>query len=299
MSQSNINRYINPTSSRRHDEITLLINHAKNLFEETDNESTKLYNSICRSISILLVSHLEGFIKDFTKEVILDINEFVDFKDINKNVKRQYISNLMVDLKDEKTYAKNHNKKIEELIVKFENIDNDIKKSIDNIIGNDNLFKKNYIEIPHEPFLVKDNKNPKANILNYVCKNFGIDNIFAYLKESTLEIVFENDKLETDILIKQIYNDLINATADYPFSIKYNEYALEKSTIIKKEKTNWEEFLENLLNIRHQIVHGSTLENITNHNELKDFEQKTILIQYGIILLLIHSNFTTEVSCHE
>jgi hypothetical protein len=38
MSQSNINRYIK-NLSRRHDEITLLINHAKNLFEETDNES--------------------------------------------------------------------------------------------------------------------------------------------------------------------------------------------------------------------------------------------------------------------
>lgn len=293
MSQSNINRYIQ-NLSKRHDEITLLINHAKNLSEETDNDSIRLYNSICRSISILLVSHLEGFIKDFTKEVILDINKFVDFKDINRNVKRQYISSLMVDLKDEKIYVKNHNKKIEELIVTFENIDNDIKKSIDNIIGNENFLKKNYIKIPYEPFLVKDNKNPKSNILNYVCKNFGIDNIFAYLKESTLEIVFENDKLETDILIKEIYNDLINSTLNYPFSIEYNKYALEKSTVIKKEKTNWEEFLENLLNIRHQIVHGSTLENITNHNELKDFEQKTILIQYGIILLLIHSNFKTN-----
>jgi len=274
--QSNINQYINKLSDRHH-EISLLINHAENLFDKTDESSKKLYSSICRSISILLVSHLEGFIKDFVKELILDINQFVAFKDINKYVKRQYVSSFIIHTENKKLYEQ----KIKNLITKFESIDENLE-----------LADGKYITVSYEPFLYKDNKNPKADILSYICKNFGIDNIFGYLKDSTLEIVFENDRIGANNLIDEIYQNLKDNTLNYPFNINYDAYQLEKSVTTKAEKTNWEFFLEDLLNTRHNIVHGATLENIKSHTELKDLEQKTILIQYGIILLLIKNNFT-------
>ena len=278
MSQSNIKHYIEELS-KRHDEISLLINHAENLSDITDENSQKLYNSICRSTSILLVTHLEGFIKDFTKELILDINQFVNFKDVNRAVKRQYVSSFLISNDNDKLF----NKKSEELISKFEEIDNrdDIEK---------------YIRITHEPFLFKDNKNPKANILEYICKNFGIKNIFSHLKESSLEIIFENNRIETNNLIENIYSDLISNTEEFPFNINASDYNLNTVSIAKNEKTNWELFLEDLLNTRHKIVHGSTLDNIKSHTELKDFEQKTILIQYGIILVLIDKNFNNSLN---
>ncbi len=279
--QSNINQYINKLSER-HDEISLLITHAESLSHTLDSNSEKLYISICRSISILLVSHLEGFIKDFTKELILDINQFIPFKDINAKVKRQYVSSFLS--KPPKEQAKLYNQQIKELTKKFENIDDNL-----------DLSEGQHIKLSHEPFLHKDNKNPKANVLFYICKNFGIDNIFAYLKNSELEIVFENDRVEIDNLINEIQEKLHNSTENYPFVINYDEYNLEKSAMTRDEKTNWELFLEDLLNTRHKIVHGVTLENMKNHNELKIFEQKTILIQYSIMLLLIEKNFTLEV----
>lgn len=274
--QSNINQYINKLSDR-HDEISLLIKYAEDLFDKTDDNSKKLYSSICRSISILLVSHLEGFIKDFVKELILDINQFVAFKDINKNVKRHYVSSFIINNENKKLYEE----KIKNLIAKFESIDEKLE-----------LADGKYITVSYEPFLYKDNKNPKADILTYICKNFGIDNIFGYLKDSTLEIVFENDRIGANNLIDEIYQNLKDNTLNYPFNINYDAYQLEKSVTTKAEKTNWEFFLEDLLNTRHNIVHGATLENIKSHTELKDLEQKTILIQYGIILLLIKNNFT-------
>jgi hypothetical protein len=276
MSQSNINGYIRELS-KRHDEISLLINHAENLFEQTDENSQKLYDSICRSISILLVTHLEGFIKDFTKELILDINQFINFRDVNKSVKRQYISSFLISNDNKKLF----NQKSEKLILKFEEIDN---KDDD----------EKYIKITHDPFLFKDNKNPKANVIEYVCKNFGIKNIFSHLKESSLEIVFENDRIETNDLIENIYSELIEKTEEFPFNINASDYNLSTVSIARNEKTYWETFLEELLNTRHKIVHGSTLDNIKSHTELKDFEQKTILIQYGIIILLIDSNFNSQ-----
>jgi len=288
MSQSNIHRYIQ-TLTNRHKEISLLISHAKDLFDKNDIDSEELYKSTCRSISILLVSHLEGFIKDFTKEIILDINQFISFQDINSAVKRQYVSSFMGDIENNNTY----NKKVKNLIRKFEEIDNNFKEFINSSIE-DEVLHKNYIQVSSEPFLFKDNKNPKSHVLLYVCKNFGIKNIFANLKESELEIVFQNDRLETNTLIEKIYNKLIVGTRNYPFSINYDEYNLQQSEILRGETTNWEAFLNNLLHIRHQIVHGSTLENISNHIELKEFEQKTILIQYGIILLLIEKNFNNH-----
>lgn len=290
MTNCNINSFIK-NLSKRHNEISLLIEHAKQLFEKDDNISKNLYNSICRSTSILLVSHLEGFIRDFTKNMILDINKLVDFKDINDKVKKQYVS-FFLNLSE--NYTKKDNEKTNNLVKKFELIDNNIKETIKNnsdIDSTSTLLIGNSIELIPDPFLFKDNKNPKPDILNRVCGNFGIKNIFSFLKNSKLDIVFENNKLETNQLIEKIFSDLELGTNCYPFNIDINYYELEKSELANKEITHWEEFLNNLLAIRHKIVHGSSLENITNHTDLKDFEQKTILLQYGIILLLIKYNF--------
>lgn len=288
MTNSNINSFIN-SLSKRHSEISLLINHAKELIEKDDSISNDLYDSICRSTSILLVSHLEGFIRDFTKVMILDINKFVSFKDINNKVKKQYASSFL-NLSD--NHTKEDNEKSNCLIKKLEEIDNQIKESIkvtDDTVGN--LLIGNNIRLAPEPFLFKDNKNPKPDILNRVCGNFGVNNIFSFLKNSKLDIVFENNKSETNDLIKKILSDLEVGTKCYPFNIDVDYYDLEKSSSANKEITPWEEFLNNLLTTRHNIVHGSSLENYTNHTDLKDFEQKTILLQYGIILLLVKSNF--------
>lgn len=51
-------------------ELNILTTHAE--FCQVDNE--ELYNSLCRASSVLIASHLEGFLKELTNGLIQDLN---------------------------------------------------------------------------------------------------------------------------------------------------------------------------------------------------------------------------------
>ena len=70
MSQNYLNLLINELEDRW-DEVTILLEEA----EKNQNVNVKLHDAICRSVSVLMVSNLEGFYKDLIKSFINDIND--------------------------------------------------------------------------------------------------------------------------------------------------------------------------------------------------------------------------------
>jgi len=113
-------------------EIDILINNAKRIEDNDEN----LYNAICRSITVLLVAHLEGFAKDLVKNVIRDLNQYCDFSALPAAIKRTYCTKYLGN-----NYEKNRNyeKYMSKLIEKFEQTN---------------------CRISDEPFFYSKNKNP-------------------------------------------------------------------------------------------------------------------------------------------
>lgn len=68
MNQTFINFLLNELDSRWN-EISILLKTAKD-YEKTNQV---LHDAICRSVSVLMVAHFEGFYKDLIKNIIEDI----------------------------------------------------------------------------------------------------------------------------------------------------------------------------------------------------------------------------------
>jgi len=73
---------------RQWKEVDQLIDNAKE--NRANNED--LYNALCRSISILIVSHLEGFTKELVKNIIFDLSEGFSFREMPSAIKKTYWS---------------------------------------------------------------------------------------------------------------------------------------------------------------------------------------------------------------
>ncbi len=264
--ETNLYELVN-TLNNRQKEIEILIEEIK--IHQNNLQKEDLYNSLCRSTTILIVSHLEGFMKDLAKAIIDDINENLDFQNINNNLKKVFCKKFLGEKKHEsdKEYIERQN----ELISTFNNLDTKLTK---------------------EPFLFKDNKNPKSDVINKICNNFGVRNIFSHLKNSKLDIVFEDDTQEISNLLDELLEYILNQLRVYPFNLNIEIFDLTQKTMLKDEKTPLEEFLEELLTKRHSIVHGNSINNEEIPESLIRYKNKSLILQYGIIIVMINKIFT-------
>ncbi len=94
------------------EEVDTLLLHA----EEVKDINLKLYNALCRSVTILIVAHLEGFIKDLIKNIVQDINRNCEFSNIPEALKRTYCKSYLGSNLDNKD--KSYEAKIKKLIEK-------------------------------------------------------------------------------------------------------------------------------------------------------------------------------------
>ena len=86
------------TNEDKWEEIDLLIKTAQDIQDEDE----KLYNAICRSLTVLLVAHLEGFTKDIVKCFIQDLNRNCGFSELPIAVKRTYCKKYLGNKPDGK-----------------------------------------------------------------------------------------------------------------------------------------------------------------------------------------------------
>lgn len=240
-------------------EVDTLLDHATDV-KETD---TNLYNALCRSVTVLIVAHLEGFTKDLIKNIIKDINANCNFTDIPKALKRTYCKKYLGNNSDNKD--KGYEKKISILIDKFDDME---------------------CSISHEPFLFPSNKNPNSHIIKTIFSNAGVNSVFSCLHESELESIFSSTNSELLEINTRLKDDINNIVSEYPYKIGAEKYGLNKKSCTAK--TIWEEFLEQINHKRHLVAHGNDFNNSDDVHELQTRKIKVVILQQLLILIICH-----------
>lgn len=243
----------------RVEEIQILIKEARE--KQLSNE--KLYNSLCRSISVLLASHIEGFIKDFDRSIFLDLNYHLsDFSVMPDAIKNAFCRKFA----------------FYEGISSHE-VDARVKQIID-------FFEKNSVPVDMHAIRYKESNN-KNSTAQFIIKKFnyiGIPNILYTLSNSNLESIFENNKEKRYFLINKL-KKLRYTTFKFPYLDTSHEICFDFKGPKKNEKekqTFWHSFLEEILTRRHNIAHGDTLENPTTWENLMLDSNKLEVFLYGI-----------------
>lgn len=254
-----LQEYISSLESRWK-EVDVIIDKAKAI---KDDDYT-FYNAICRSASILIVAHLEGFVKDLAKCVVNDLNRSGSFVSFPIAIKRTYCSKYLGTAtdKDPKAYYK----KLDALILKLDEFD---------------------CKIAPEPFLFPKNKNPSANMLSTVFENFGLSNVFGYLHGSKVDDVFAMSISEIKEKNVELKAAISLAAENYPYIVNFEELDFDKRN--PKGKTLWEEFIEQINQRRHSVAHGADFDNADDVSELEMRKAKVELLQYALSILMAGS----------
>ncbi|QLE09952.1 hypothetical protein HYD28_13880 [Pseudoalteromonas shioyasakiensis] len=237
---------------QRWGEVDILIEQAEKCIEE----NLLLYNALCRSISILMVSHMEGFMKDITRNVIQDINNNLDFHQIPHSIKRTFC-------------------------IGYLGSENSSAHRIENMIADFSEYKD--VKLKPEHFLVKDNKNPKPQLIKDILAGFGISDIFQNLHSSFFDNTFESSQKASRNL-NRLKNIINIVTSKFPYDGSINRFNLNKEKY--RNRTLWQEFLDNLNQNRHKIVHGNMFDNIDSINEIKLRLDKVKILQLLVVYVL-------------
>jgi len=237
----------------RFSEVDLILEEAKINFEKNE----KLYNALCRSAQVLLSAHFEGYLKELVRNSLEDINQFSSFKQSNKYLKQCLCEYFLSPNREEKN-SKSIHFKVKELTEVFDNLE--IK------------FKKEYL-------VSSENKNPKATVLDKIAEQYGVKDFFKKLKSSSLDLIFSNTYPENVERCNQIREYIIEHTQNYPFTISLDYLEIDKDKI---ETDNlWEAFLSEMLKRRHNIAHGTEIDNVVGHSIIESDKVKVEILIYA------------------
>lgn len=263
-----VSELVNSIDSRWQ-EVDILIEKA------SEQQATNLafYDALCRATVLLIVAHLEAFIKDIVKVIVQDINSFSRFSKSPLSLKRTFC----------KTY-------IDANLGSPAEVEQRTQKLISML---DDLETKFIVE----PFLVEsaygNNKNPSPSVITKICANFGVRNIFSWINNSNLDIVFNGTSSDISDLIGSLKLHVSISTDNYPYTIDISLFGISEPATRNNTRSFWETFLDRLLTYRNDIAHGSSLTNSLSVAELTDFRDKVIVLQYALILVLCYKSLPT------
>lgn len=246
---------------KRFQEVDLLLKFA------VDNiGNDQLYSTFCRSAHIILIAHFEGAIKEVCKDVIDDINYNLSFDKIPKNICMTYAEYFLV--------KENNNKFSNEGIFR-------LKEKIKEAFGN------NKANLNVAPFLMPVDRNLAPAIIGLILKRFGVNDFFYIISNSDLEIVFEDEKTSIAELKNRLKTHVFEKTTTYPYQTDPCIYNPTPTNINnKKQTTLWEEFIDDILMERHNIVHGHKLHNPYDHSNLQKAKEKIEILIYVFIICI-------------
>jgi hypothetical protein len=247
----------------RWSEVNLLLAKAKELRDSDE----PFYNAICRSVSFLLIAHLEGFIKDACKNVIKDLNQSATFNAMPTAVQRTYCRKYLGSNRVQEDQA--YEKRIKLLVTKFSELNSDIT---------------------FEPFLFSTNKNPNPNIIETILGNFGVPDVFACLHNSTFDEAFSDTQAQLYSRIEEFRAKLLNAVQEFPFKLSMDEYNFEYKKVTGVTPL-WSEFVNQINQTRHSIAHGNDFKNGEDITTLETRKNMVVLLQ-----LVLAATICSEVS---
>jgi hypothetical protein len=218
-----------------------------------------LYKYLCRSAHVLLVSHFEGIYKDICRDVIDDINANIKFIEVKKEIFNTYCGYFIQKDEDAK-FAQTIRQRLKEAL------------------------EAHQAKLKVEPFLFVDNKNPAPSIIEAILTKFGIIDFFWSIDGSDLDLVFEDQKSDTERLRKRLWNYAKRNVSNYPYTVSEYFYNPVKKIGKKSKKTLWETFLNEFLKGRHDIVHGDTVNNPISHEDITDAITKIEILVLAFII---------------
>lgn len=240
-------------------ELNRLIDAAKRC--EQDDEP--LYNSICRSVSVLLASHLEGFLKELISSLIADMNSFRGgFSHMPAAMQRSFC----------------------EKIATYEGVERgDIEDRIRQLIA---FFSKNSVPVDMSAFTYKDsaNKNPTSAFIDSAMGKFGIPNIVSAVAGGKYDVIFDNDRFSTYILSREL-RSFRSRLFHYPYRNMPSVYRFRfrGGSGMSKVQSLWHAYIEEILIRRHSVAHGDTLDNETSWAALKMDVLKLEVLMHGLM----------------
>ena len=248
------------TISTRMAEVRLLIDKAR-IFEDEDEA---FHDALCRSASVLLVSHIEGFLKDIVSSICIDLNYFVgDFAKMPDSLKRQFALNWVHydGLPDREVNSR-------------------AKKLQD-------FFDENSVPVRllGQNMEADGGKNPSVKVIDRLFEPLGINKIVSSLHSDFYQRAFEGSSGANLLLLRRC---LANRSKVY--SWPYRECSSEEFMPPPKKgdpyagNSLWVTFIEDILKRRHSIAHGTALENKENPTSLSWDVSKAEALMSGLML---------------
>lgn len=241
-------------------EVDILI---KKSAEERDKNPV-LYSALCKASIVLMVAHLEGFTKEVARAILDDANKFSSFKNVPYPIQATFC----------KTFIEEDSKRPKKLI---------------------DLLCVLETKLSLEPFLIEsvrgNNKNPSPRVIDKICANFGVNNFFSRIENSQLDDIFSGVRSDTEALLQELIHHTSVGTEVYPYSMNVSKFGIDASDVKGKGgriNTIWMTFLDQLLESRNGIAHGSSTTSSLSVEELTDFRNKVAVLQYALVLVLCH-----------
>ena len=244
----------------RWNEVDKLLDVAE-LAEPTDQE---LHDALCRGAVVLSAANLEGFVRASAKAVIEDANRFGEFRSLPSACKRSFCRTFIPEEGKEPIVRS------DKLILQFDQLN--AKLTLDAFMVSTRFDGQ---------------KNPSPSVIDKVTSNFGVKNSFNRLAESELDEVFLGIPSTVEQIQTGLLQHLQTGTTSFPYSIDLDAFQLKSSSPPPKgTRTLWESFVDDFMQRRHRIAHGSVSDNHDSVDELRSDRNKIIVLQLGILMLL-------------
>lgn len=253
---TNLKNFINETKERWI-ELDILIEKAKAV-EEVD---PKFYEVLCRSSTVLILAHLEGFYKGLVKSIIDDLNDYLTFKYIPKKIRLSLLGHYCED-----------------------------ERKANNLL--DNLLFDQSIKLETTPFLPEKNKNLSVEVIDYIFSQLGFDKgTFHKLDVPKIQECFELETRELKEKKELFFSIIDSDCSQFPYTIDLYTHQLLKE---KKDRTKnpkncfWHTFIDSVNMQRHHIAHGEIFNNTTSVHEFEKNRLKAEIVQYILSLYASH-----------
>lgn len=237
-------------------ELELLISNARKSVEVDE----ALNNALCRACCVLIASHLEGFLKDFTKGLLSDLNyNLKSFQNMPMAMKRTFCRKIAF----------------------YEGVPTtDIEKRIKQLIA---FFDTHSVTIDLDSFTYKENpnRNPNASFIDAMFERFGINCIVSSLAIPSLEVVFSNDRAG-NYLLRRDLKRYRSRLYHYPFAGVEEKYAFARIKKNEFVETLWHSYVEEIMTRRHSIAHGDIAGNDITWELLSDDVAKLHVLMHGV-----------------
>jgi hypothetical protein len=236
-------------------ELRLLTGQAK----ETQESDEALYNALCRSCAVLIASHLEAYLKEISKALLIDLNYYLGgFDRQPPALKRAFCRKIAF----------------------YEGVPNaQIEGRIKQLMA---FFDKNSVEIDLHAFTYKEtpNKNPSESSMDSMFEKFGLAGVVDALSP-ILDPLFDNDT-QTDITLVRRLKRARAKLFNFPYAPLPDDFCFLPRKRSKDAQSIWTDFVKTIMDRRHTIAHGDTLSNPTSWEELDRDVEKLSALFHGI-----------------